>query len=87
MRKITGSYGEFWGCTGYPVCRGTVNIPDPNAPLCPDCDEPMVKRTSDRGDFWGCSNFPTCNGIRNMAGEAQERSSRGRTRGRLGRGY
>jgi DNA topoisomerase-1 len=31
-----------------------------NAPLCPKCGKPLVKRTSARGDFWGCSGFPNC---------------------------
>lgn len=28
MKKRTGKYGEFWGCTGYPRCRHTENISD-----------------------------------------------------------
>ncbi|MBI3856654.1 MAG: topoisomerase DNA-binding C4 zinc finger domain-containing protein [Planctomycetes bacterium] len=27
MVKRTGKYGEFWGCTKYPECRGTRRIP------------------------------------------------------------
>ncbi|WP_353251072.1 topoisomerase DNA-binding C4 zinc finger domain-containing protein [Salinisphaera sp. T31B1] len=26
MRKRTGQYGSFWGCTGYPACTATVQI-------------------------------------------------------------
>lgn len=26
MKKRTGRYGEFWGCTGYPACRHTENV-------------------------------------------------------------
>ena len=26
MKKRTGRYGEFWGCSGYPNCRHTENI-------------------------------------------------------------
>ena len=26
MKKRTGRYGEFWGCTGYPTCRHTENV-------------------------------------------------------------
>ena len=26
MKKRTGRYGEFWGCTGYPNCRHTENV-------------------------------------------------------------
>jgi len=28
MRKRNGSKGEFWGCQGYPDCRGTMNVDD-----------------------------------------------------------
>lgn len=39
---------------------------DPNAPLCPKCGAPLVKRTGPRGEFWGCSTFPKCKGTRNV---------------------
>jgi DNA topoisomerase-1 len=39
---------------------------DPNAPTCPKCGSPMVKRTGLRGEFWGCSTFPKCKGTRNL---------------------
>jgi hypothetical protein len=26
MRKRSGRYGEFWGCSRYPKCRHTINI-------------------------------------------------------------
>lgn len=26
MKKRNGRYGEFWGCSGYPECRGIVKI-------------------------------------------------------------
>jgi restriction system protein len=39
---------------------------DPNAPLCPKCGSPMVKRNGPRGEFWGCSTFPKCKGTRNL---------------------
>ncbi len=40
------------------------------APACPKCGSPMVKRVAKKGtqtgkEFWGCSNYPTCRGIRN----------------------
>ena len=41
-----------------------------NAPQCPLCGKPMIKRTIKRGakaghQFWGCSNYPECQGTRN----------------------
>lgn len=42
-----------------------------NAPICPKCGRPMLKRTQTRGqmqgrEFWGCSDYPRCNGTRSM---------------------
>lgn len=34
MVKRKGKYGEFYGCTGYPVCKNAVNLRD--AQLEPD---------------------------------------------------
>ncbi len=42
------------------------NVLDPNAPLCPKCGSPMVKRSGPRGEFWGCSTFPKCKGTRDL---------------------
>jgi DNA topoisomerase-1 len=39
---------------------------DPNAPTCPKCGSPMIKRIGPRGEFWGCSTFPKCKGTRNL---------------------
>lgn len=38
---------------------------NPNAPLCPNCQKPMVLRTNKlKGNqFWGCSGFPQCRGV------------------------
>jgi four helix bundle suffix protein len=50
--------------------RDTKDI-DPDAPLCPECDKPMVKRKARTGtnadsEFWGCSAFPDCKGTRKI---------------------
>ena len=42
-----------------------------NAPACPNCGKPMIKRTQTRGqgqgrEFWGCCDFPKCKGIRQI---------------------
>ncbi len=41
------------------------------APVCPKCGAPMVKRKASKGEkvgteFWGCSRFPHCRSIINM---------------------
>lgn len=40
-----------------------------DAPRCPKCGKPMLKRMQKKGrqqgrEFWGCSDYPNCNGIR-----------------------
>lgn len=40
-----------------------------DAPACPKCGKPMIKRLQKKGrmqgrEFWGCSDYPTCNGTR-----------------------
>jgi len=35
---------------------------------CPDCDGPMIPRTSQYGKFWGCKNYPKCKGTRDSMG-------------------
>ena len=40
-----------------------------NAPFCPDCGKPMLRRMQNKGqqqgrEFWGCSDYPRCRGIR-----------------------
>ena len=43
----------------------------PNAPHCPSCTRPMVKRIVRRGaragsEYWGCSNYPACTDTRGV---------------------
>ncbi|MCM1077070.1 MAG: four helix bundle suffix domain-containing protein [Bacteroides sp.] len=40
-----------------------------NAPACPKCGKPMLRRMQNKGqmqgrEFWGCSDYPRCNGTR-----------------------
>ena len=42
-----------------------------NAPACPMCGKPMLKRMQKKGqmqgrEFWGCSDYPNCTGIRKI---------------------
>lgn len=42
-----------------------------DAPVCPLCGKPMVKRMAKKGvnsgrEFWSCSSYPECNGTRNV---------------------
>ena len=42
-----------------------------NAPQCPRCGKPMIKRVAKKGihsgrEFWSCSGYPECNGTLNI---------------------
>lgn len=42
-----------------------------DAPQCPLCGKPMIKRIAKKGinsgkEFWSCSNYPSCNGTLNI---------------------
>lgn len=42
-----------------------------NAPTCPKCGKPMIKRMAKKGtnsgkEFWSCSSFPKCDGTRSL---------------------
>ncbi len=42
-----------------------------DAPVCPKCGQPMIKRVAKKGvnsgkEFWSCSKYPDCNGTRNL---------------------
>ena len=41
------------------------------APTCPKCGKPMIKRVAKKGknsgkEFWSCSGYPDCNGTRDF---------------------
>jgi DNA topoisomerase-1 len=60
----TGRFGRFMACSGFPECKNTKRIEDPNAPKfpCSDCKEGLVilRRTGKGRTFWGCSRYPEC---------------------------
>lgn len=48
-----------------------------DAPLCPECGQPMRQRTAKAGKnagqpFWGCTAYPACKGIREMTADAEQ---------------
>lgn len=63
----------FLGCTNYPTCKNTAQLPEgirleskPQPPpeeagfACEKCGRPMVIRGGRRGKFLSCSGFPKC---------------------------
>lgn len=76
LRKIRGSKGDFWGCTGYDAgCKASfednkgqpVLTKKPAAKpselhKCMACGSGLIRRPGQkpRTFFWGCSGFPNC---------------------------
>jgi DNA topoisomerase-1 len=55
-----GRNGKFIGCSGWPKCRYTAQIPLPGV-VCPRCGGAVVEKRTRRGRrFFGCSNYPAC---------------------------
>jgi len=53
------------------LAHRTEKILQDDAPVCPQCGKPMIKRMAKKGmnsgrEFWSCSNYPACNGTRNI---------------------
>jgi DNA topoisomerase-1 len=63
-----GRNGRFLSCSGFPECKGTMNIDADGKPVadvkgehpCPQCGRDMVMRRSRLGPFLGCSGYPEC---------------------------
>jgi DNA topoisomerase-1 len=61
-------FGTFYGCTGYPECKGIRKIgPQPEAPkptgvACPECGKGEIEeKRSRRGKiFFSCNRYPDC---------------------------
>jgi len=61
---------SFLGCTRYPECKATAQMPadvyverprpEEAGARCDKCGRPMVVRKSKRGPFLSCSGFPRC---------------------------
>lgn len=85
LKRIKGKNGFFWGCQsracnktfqdnrGKPVDPAIAAKPPRNAPDCPQCGSPMLKRKGKprdgkkAEDFWGCSSYPQCKGTKPVA--------------------
>jgi DNA topoisomerase-1 len=67
--------GRFWGCSGYPECRYTLDMDAQGQPqekqdvyaegeTCEKCGGRMKVVTRGRSSFLGCENYPTCRNTR-----------------------
>jgi DNA topoisomerase-1 len=79
-----GRFGAFLGCSTYPDCRGTVNIPrkgeellsSDEMPECPakGCSGKLCARRSRYGKiFYSCSTYPDCDVIVNNLDDLKEK--------------
>lgn len=61
-----GKNGKFKACSGYPDCKNTKPIEEPqvhehlNGIKCELCGGEMIVKSSKYGSFLGCSNYPKC---------------------------
>ncbi len=59
-----GRNGRFYACTGYPECKNTKPLEEPEEKVtdevCEVCGSPMVVKRGRFGEFLACSNYPEC---------------------------
>jgi DNA topoisomerase I len=68
MQLRRSRFGAFWGCTGYPECKGIKKIgpvreaPKPTGVACPECGKGEIEeKRSRRGKvFYSCNRYPDC---------------------------
>ena len=61
-------FGTFYGCTGYPECKGIrktgpkAEPPKPTGVACPECGKGEIEeKRSRRGKlFYSCNRYPDC---------------------------
>lgn len=67
--RAEGGFTE--GLTAERLAYRTQQSVQTDAPACPQCGKPMIKRVAKKGinsgrEFWSCSDYPACNGTRNV---------------------
>ena len=67
--KVEGGFTE--GLTAERLSYRQQQSVQANAPVCPLCGKPMIKRVAQKGvnsgrEFWSCSGFPNCKGTLNI---------------------
>lgn len=67
LRRRSGKFGPFVGCSGYPECGyirkrqgGSAKPARKTGRDCEKCGRAMVVRKGKRGPFLGCSGYPEC---------------------------
>ncbi len=67
--KETGGFTEV--LTAERLVNRTEQSIQEDAPMCPICEAPMIRRAAKKGvnagqEFWSCSHYPNCRGTRKM---------------------
>lgn len=91
MEVKRGRKGQFLGCSNYPDCKETSNIPEADIPepvptyeKCDQCGSIMMLRWGRYGRFLGCSRFPRCRNTWRLSGvKKKETCPRDGCEGRL----
>lgn len=58
LRQMSGRYGPFIACSGYPDCKYIKQTKADFA--CPQDKGDVVKKVWQGKPFWGCANYPKC---------------------------
>ncbi len=58
MREMTGKFGKFISCSGYPDCKYILQ--NKAGFQCPEDKGDVLERKWRGGTFWGCKNYPKC---------------------------
>ena len=71
LREFTVEGGFTEALTAERLQHRTEQSVEQNAPACPICGKPMLKRVAKKGvnsgkEFWSCSDYPNCRGTRKM---------------------
>ena len=75
MTLRRGRWGVFLACTGYPECRTTRRVKMENGTIevrrdvlleerCPECGQPLARKSGRFGEYTGCSGYPECRYIK-----------------------
>jgi DNA topoisomerase-1 len=75
VERVTGRWGDYLRCTGYPECKTNLKIDAEGKPVqtakpteysCEKCGKPMVLREGRRGPFLACTGYPKCKNAKDV---------------------
>ncbi len=64
MVKMSGRFGRFLACEGYPECKNSKPLVVETQAACPKCSAKVIEKKSKKGyTFFGCETWPACDFI------------------------